>query len=197
MQTSHSSTLRPLCTPGNTNRDIASWPLPTLLAGMCPLHRATLNSTSQACAAPGDGRGSYLCHKWNCMFNGVEWGHWSLCAPVLCPLACPSAHSTPDGGTAGPRDARWNARGAQACLRAWSILLDLCASLHKAQIRLGACLVGANPPCAKPHQNVLTPPPQPCAPSSLASLTRDLPLCAFLARFACSRDMHIYMGKRR
>ena len=34
-------------------------------------------------------------------------------------------------------------------------------------------------------------------PSLLASLARDLPLCAFLARFTCSRDMLMCMGKQR
>ena len=44
------------------------------------------------------------------------------------------------------------------------------------------------------HIHVYT---SPFAPSSLAPLTRDLPLCTFLTHFACSRDMPMYTGKQR
>ena len=37
----------------------------------------------------------------------------------------------------------------------------------------------------------------PYAPSSLTAFTPDLPLCAFLAHSACSRDMPMCTGTRR
>ena len=51
------------------------------------------------------------------------------------------------------------------------------------------------PPPVPPPRDPLPPYPRYHALSSLASLARDLPLCTFLARFACSRPAPIHLPR--